>query len=61
MPTNKEGYMKNYYHTNENFKLKMLEKTLCECCNKSYSYINMYSHNKTKKHLKKYNLINING
>ena len=35
------------YHREYNRK----NKKKCECCNREYSIINYYSHNKTKKHL----------
>lgn len=52
MPTNKAGYLKNYYDTN---KEKYHQQILCEYCNDYYTYTHKTRHCLSKKHIRNVN------
>jgi hypothetical protein len=51
-------YQKEYYKKNKDKLLtKLKEKTKCELCGGSYSYVSKNRHNNSEKHKKKINLL----
>lgn len=51
MPTNKAGYITEYYKNNKDkFKQYFSQKIHCEHCNKEISKCNWKTHENTKKH-----------
>ena len=60
MPTNKKGYMKEYYHNNKEKFLKYNSIDVkCEICNKSVKYSNLLTHCKSKIHLANFQIKNL--
>jgi hypothetical protein len=51
MPSNKPEYDKKYYSEHKDKMLKQLiRKVHCPLCNKDISMVNLFKHNRTKKH-----------
>ena len=55
---NRKEYMKEYYEKNKDKMIQsQIKKINCEYCNKLISKCNLEKHNKTTKHLIKFNSV----
>ena len=51
MPSNKDGYMKEYYEQHKaTLKARSLSDVRCECCDKTIKYAKMNMHKRSKNH-----------